>query len=136
MWSMILKKVASIGLKTGAKYLVMAVAGTVLIWMWQDYQGLRNENAALAAQRGQIADIHRVEMEKAHRVRERMQAALDLQKTIAAERMASNRKLSRQVLDLRKVERPDHEKKCPVHPAIVYAFSQLRGKIPGSSDTD
>lgn len=134
MWSMILKKVAGIGLQALIKWVIVAAAGVALSWMWNDYQGLRGENATLAAQRDQIADTHRAEMEKAHRIRERMQEALELQKTIAAERMASNQKLSRQVSDLRKIKRPDHEKKCPVHPAIVYAFSQLRSKISGGDE--
>jgi hypothetical protein len=100
--------------------------GAVAVWMWQDYQGLRDKNATQAAQIDQVVSTHNIEMERAHRVREQLQAAIDLQVGIATKRMESNKKLSRQIASLQKLERPDHEKNCAVHPGIVFAFDQLR----------
>lgn len=132
MWTMIISWLSRIGIKSVVKWLFVGTIGVAAVWMWRDYQSLRDKNATQAAQIEQVSTTHQIEMERAHRIREQMQRALDMQVTIAAQRMVNNKKLSRQISKLQKIERPDHEKKCPIHPAIMFAFDQLRSENKNS----
>lgn len=58
----------------------------------------------------------------------KLKADLVLSAQVSRERQASNKKLSRQIARLQRIERPEHEKSCPVHPAITAAFDIMRGE--------
>ena len=68
MWGTLISWAAKFGLSTIFKYVGYALAATVLIWLWNDYQNLRGENAVQAAQIEQQAENHRTERSEERRV--------------------------------------------------------------------
>ncbi len=135
MWASVISWLGGLGIGTIIKSLLCGLVAVVAIWTWNDYKNLRTENAALIVQRDRILAAHKENLRQALKIQKQLKADLEAQAQIADERAKKTASLARQVTALKKIERPEHEKNCPIHPAIVYAIERLRHK-DGNSNTD
>ncbi|MCJ2164657.1 MULTISPECIES: hypothetical protein [unclassified Pseudodesulfovibrio] len=114
---------------------------TALALHWNDYQHAKH-NAVYYQDKWdqaqadllQAASIARQNAEAWAMERSRLEADLELSARVSAARSDSLNKLAGQIAQLKKITRPDHEKDCPIHPAIVAAFDLLRGEDAGTAD--
>lgn len=123
------------------KYIIGGIAALVLIvgcggaiWLhWSDYQTAKT-NEVLYKERYEkaISDKLTLVTENAgllqiyKKQQERHKTELKEVAIIAEEKAGIIESLNQQINAIQNMERPENEKKCRVHPAILYAFDQLR----------
>jgi len=113
----------------------------ILALLWHDYQSAKSDASRYKTlyeetltDLHQAANIARRNAEAWDAERQRFQADLKLSAEVSATRLDRLNKLTGQIARLQRIERPDHEKDCPVHPAIVAAFDMLREQDAGTAD--
>ncbi len=137
MWSTLISWAAKFGVTTIVKYLGYAVAAAVVVWLWNDYQDLRGENAVLAARVGELAVINAAEVEAGRQRVEQLRADLALQARVAAERQARSDEYVAQIAKLKTIKRRPEYAHCPeVGPAVGAAFGWLRTHAAGPGGQD
>lgn len=124
MW--MVKAVASrVGL-----YLLGALAGAAVLgtaaWYVHNYQERGREIARLEAETARVT-LAAQAAESAYRVlAEQLRADLAATQAVADRRAVDLKRSARVVADLRKIQVPDDQIACPVHPAIGAALDGLR----------
>ncbi len=137
MWGKIISWAVEFGVGSIVKYVGYALAATVLIWLWNDYQNLRGENAVQAAQIERVAETHRNEIKAGFRREEQLRADLSLQVEVSTERLARSEKQSAWIAEMNTLKRSPEHAMCPeVGPAVSFAFDRLRSDAEGSGPAD
>nr|WP_287412761.1 hypothetical protein [Pseudodesulfovibrio sp.] len=137
MWGSLISWVVKFGLGTIFKYAGYALAGAVLIWLWNDYQDLRGENAVQAAQIEQQAEAHRIDAAAWSRREAQYRADIVLQKQVADERRVEKEKYAAQIAKLKTIQRRPEYAHCPeVGPAVTAALDWLRPHPEGDGSED
>lgn len=137
MWGTLISWAAEYGLGTIAKYAGYALAASVLIWLWSDYQDLRGENAVQAVQIEQMAESYRAEIEAGFLREEQLRADLALQVEVSTERQARSEKLAAWISEMKTIQRSPEHAMCPeVGPAVSFAFDRLRSDAEGAGPPD
>lgn len=121
---------------SGVVKLVLAglLAG-LLTLLWFDYQDAKDAASRRAEQvktlNETVRTMARASGEEARKSAEReaaLRADLELSARVSQARRTALLELQEQLASIHCIERPDHEKNCPLHPAVVAAFDILRGE--------
>lgn len=126
---------AGVVVKIIAGVVIVALITGGFLWSVTNYHRLKKQNLELSSMvQRMTAEIkaeserHQEEISKAEKIRDSLKADLELQAKISNDRARKTATLTKYVEDIRKIERPDHEKNYPVHPAIGGAFDRLRSE--------
>jgi len=105
---------------------------------WNDYQRAKHDAAAYktlydgaVSDLRNAAEIERQNIEAWDRERASLKKDLALSARVSSARLDRMHTLAGQIAQLKKIERPDHEKDCPIHPAVAAAFDILREQATG-----
>lgn len=126
---------------TGSRLVKLVLAGLLaglLALLWLDYQDAKDAASRSAEQvktlNGQVRTMAKASGEEARKSAAReaaLQADLELSAQVSKERREALLNLTDHLASIQAITRPDHEKNCPLHPAVVAAFDILRGEASG-----
>jgi uncharacterized protein HemX len=123
----VLGKVVSFGLGKALMWAAGAVASAVVVWMWNDYQDAKARVVNLRTQVEALATANRDAMERGLIREAQLRSDLATARATSQRRADEAASLQADIDKIREIKRPDHEKACPVHPAIGFALGRLRG---------
>lgn len=116
-----------LGFAVGKILIGVACAATTAagMWLWHDYQDAKARVAVLQVQKAELIQTY-TEAERRHQlVAAQLRSDLVTARATSQRRADETQSLQAALQRAGRIERPDNEKACPVHPGILWAVDQL-----------
>lgn len=126
MWAWIVGKVVAFGVVRALMWVAGAATAAAVFWLWNDYQDAKARVVDLRGQVEKVVAIQKESLALAMLREAQLRADLATARATSERRTADAAALRADIERIRSIERPDHEKACPIHPAILTALDQLR----------
>ncbi|CAG36329.1 unknown protein [Desulfotalea psychrophila LSv54] len=141
MWSIAWSFISSF---FASKKMLLVVVGVLLcgafVLVWHDYQGAKEDVVhyrdlyqRVLQEKESLLAISKKNLAQLGQQKKYYETELRASVQRSEQRLQGLQDLTRQLRSLQKIRRPEREKDCPIHPAIVYTFDLLRGETRSST---
>jgi len=105
---------------------VLLVFALVGWYYWNDYQSLQRDHAELLNEYNIASSINEANEDALARMKAQRKQEEAFALALTKKRNEEESKLHEQIAMLQSIQRPDADRLCPIHPAIVHAVHWLR----------